>query len=220
MALAPEKIFTYLVASLPPAAPASDPFFVLGNQFLVQKFAGGLSVTLAYDSEEPLLLLRRRDLAGLPLTAPQLFALGLRNLERLANSGQVKLHSERSIFSIQGAGKFSASLLLLPRVWERVRQKLGTPQLLAIAPTRDTLRLARAADPEGRRELALELCDSFLLDPKRRLSDDFYLFDGTDWRVCANPSEGSDRTELEKAPASGIVDRRGRDSVRSRMRAS
>lgn len=219
MALAPERILTYLVANLPPAARASDPFFSLGNQFLVRSFVGRLMVTLAYDAEEPLLLLRHRDLVGLPLNAPQLFELGLRNLGRLANSGEIQLHSEGSLFSIRGAGKFGASLLLLPQVWDRVRQKLGAEQLLAIAPSRDTLKLARAADPIARKELATELRRAALRDLRHRLSDDVYLFDGADWSVC-RLGEGTERTEPEEAPVSGIIDRRGRDSVRSRMLAS
>lgn len=220
MALAPEKIFTYVVANLPPAPRAADPVFALGNQFLVRSFVGRLLVTLASDSEDPLFLLRRRDLAGLPLAASLLFDLGLRNLERLANSGQVKLHSEGSIFSIRGAGKFGASLLLLPHIWDRVRQRLETHQLLAIVPARDTLMLARAEDPRGRRELRSELSRRYLLDPRHCLSDDIYLFDGAGWSVCSTPSEAEEEPKLEQAPLSGIIDRRGRDSVRSRMLAS
>lgn len=218
MALAPEKIFTYLTARLPPASRASDPFFTLGNQFLVRSFVGRLLITLAYDAEEPLLL-RHRDLPGLPLNAPQLFELGLHNLERLASSGRVKLHSRGAGFSLEGGGKFGASLLLLPGVWDRVRQMLGANQLLAVAPTSDLLMLARAEDPLGREELLSRLGRTGHLDPQHRLNDDTYLFDGTEWSVFSSPTEGNEPTESEVPPTSVIVERRSCEAEHSRKRA-
>lgn len=187
MALAPERIFAYLTAKLPPASRAgSDPRISIGNELIARNFIGRLFITLAYDSDEPLLLLKHRDLAGLPLNAAQLFDLGLRNLEGLAASGKVKLHTRGAGFALEGGGKFDASLLLVGRVWERVRQLVAAKQLLAIAPTRDTLMLARAEDPKGRKELASVLSRSATLDREHRLNDDTYLWNGVEWSVFSS----------------------------------
>jgi hypothetical protein len=178
MSLRADQLFAYVKASrLDGDTPAGS------MDLLARPFVGDLIVTLAHDVGDHFEILQRRHLAELGLGEDEAFALGLRNLEeQVVDAGKVRVHVAGTGWAVIAGGNFEASLLLLPSVWSWVTEYIAAPRLLAAAPDRELVMLARADD-----SAALPALDAFLTRAARiathPLTDDLYLWDGERWSV-------------------------------------
>lgn len=144
---------------------------------VLRQFAGRLLVTYVIDRGSSFAYVHERDLKREGISRDMLHARAVANLSRLADDRGMKVHAMPSVVAVTFDGNLEATLMLVPELWQYVRQTYGEPIVVA-APARDILAIARG--PEGIEELRAVI-DRVWPDADHKLTRDLYTLRGDAW---------------------------------------
>ncbi len=111
-----------------------------------QHLVADLYIVYGADSEHSMRTISRSEIEALAIQDTELLPLALENLQRLLP--EIQSHDQGSWHFLTAGNDYVASLLLLDNVWEFAADEVEG-DVVAVAPTRDTLMFTGASSAEG-----------------------------------------------------------------------
>jgi uncharacterized protein YtpQ (UPF0354 family) len=148
---------------------------------LYEHLAADLYVVYAIDTEKMMRTLSRDELGALHLTEDQIAGLAVENLRRILPA--IECHGDGPWYLLSAGADYVASLLLFDDVWDFAASQIDG-NVVAVAPTRDSLMFTGSDSAEGLaeiRRIALDVVKSghHVISPTllRRIDGGWKAFD-------------------------------------------
>ena len=142
------QAIAYLKVILPPEPLPGERFVTLSpaDTPVIRELSNGLGVAYLIDEGSSYGYIQQRDLASSQLSEADLYAIGIKNLHRVADE-RLRVQPYGTIFALLMGGTFEASMILLEDLWDHsLAEYVGDDVMVAI-PARDVLAFGDASSP-------------------------------------------------------------------------